>query len=298
MTARLPALCVVLLAVAASPLRAQTARPAGDAALLPPDRFLGSWTRLDNPRVYARADLYGYIDGGAELFFEFGFEQLTQQKYQSGSKQIVVDFYRMADPVAAMGVYLMKCGKETPAPALPDRNTINRYQVMWARDRFFVIVNNVSGAEAGVPDIVKFSSSIAAKLPPSQPLRALVQLPAAGLVKGSVRLIRGPYGLQSVFTLGEGDILQLRGRVTAVAGEYADAARGAWTRIDVAYPTAVGAAAAMANLQANLDAYLTPVSKSPARFVFRDYEKKFGEATVQGALMTLKLHLPTQPQQP
>ncbi len=295
MTRRVPAVLAVLFALAVAPLAAQTARPIGDAALLPPDRFLGSWTRVGNPRVYARADLYGYIDGGAELFFEFGFEQLTQQKYQAGPNQIVVDFYRMADPIAATGIYLMKCGKDTPAPAFSERNTINRYQLMWVRDRFFAIVNSVSGAEAFMPDMVKFSSFIASKLPPARSLPLLAQLPAGGLVPDSVRLIRGPYGLQSVYTLGEGDILQLGGNVTAVAGNYVDSSRGAWTRLDVTYPTAAAATAALANLQDHLDPYLTAVSRSPARLVFSDYEKKFGEATVVGAKLTLRLHLREQP---
>jgi hypothetical protein len=275
---------------------AQPVRPAGDAALLPPDGFMGAWKRPDGPRVYARADLYGYIDGGAELFFEFGFEQLTQQKYQSGASQVVIDFYRMTDPIAATGIYLMKCGKETPAAALGDRNTVNRYQLMFIRDRFFVIVNNVSGAEPLVPEVVKFASFIAAKLPPSPTLTAFSQLPQAGLVRDSLRLIRGPYGLQAVFTLGDGDVLQLGGRVTAVAGNYTDAATGTWTRIDVAYPSPAAASAAMNYLQDHLDPYLTTVSRTPTRLVFRDYEKKFGMVSVQGPRMSVTVRLTQMPQ--
>lgn len=273
-----------------------SARPLGDAALLPPDGALGPWKKIGDPRVFARADLYGYIDGGAELFFEFGFQQLTQQKYQAGANQIVVDFYRMRDPIAATGVYLMKCGNETPAPALADWNTINRYQLMFVRDRFFVIVNNVTGAAAVAPDMEKLASVVASKLPASRPLAELTRLPPSGLVKGSVRLIRGPYGFQAIFTLGEGDILLLDGQITAIAADYADPARGSWTCVEVNYPTATAAASAMANLQARLDSYLTTLSKTPNRLVFRDYEKKFGEATLQGQRLSLTLHLRKQPQ--
>jgi hypothetical protein len=274
------------LAVLAPQAKAQPARAVGDLALLPPDSFIGSWKRSDAPRLCAGRSVY--IDGGAELFFEFGFERLTQQKYQAGPDQVVIDFYRMTDPIAAAGIYLMKCGKETPDPAFRDRHTVNRYQLMFVRDRFFVIVNNVSGAEALAPDVMKFATFVASKLAPSQPLGVFGQLPQAGLVKGSLRLIRGPYGLQAVYTLGDGDILQLGGRITAVAGDYADPAHGTWTEIATSYPSAAVASAAMSFLQGHLDVYLKPISRTPARLVFQDYEKKFGVVTTEGSRLLVR----------
>jgi hypothetical protein len=294
-TIRVSLYASVLVALVVPQVYAPPARPVGDLNLLPPDGFLGTWKRLDSPRVFARDDLYGYIDGGAELFFEFGFERLTQQKYQSGRSQVAIDFYRMTDPTAATGIYLMKCGKETPAAALGDRNTVNRYQLMFVRDRFFVIVNNVSGAEALAPEVVRFASFVASKLPASPPVTVLHQLPQAGLVRDSQRVIRGPYALQSVFTLGDGDILQLGGRVTAVAANYSDADRGSWTRIEVTYPSPAAASAAMAYLQGHLDPYLTAVSKTPARLVFRDFEKKFGVVSIEAARMSVLVRLRDAP---
>lgn len=288
-------LLLALVALAATSGLAQPVRPAGDRALLPPDAFLGEWKAAANPRVFTRADLYGYIDGGAELYFELGFEQLTQQKYENGPDQITVDFYRMADPIAATGVYLAKCGRETPDGRFAERHTVNRYQLMFQRDRYFVIVTNASGNERRAPEVVKVAQFIAAKLPPNPRLAALAQLPQAGLVADSIRLIRGPVGLQSVFTLGEGDILQLGGRLTAVAGDYADPGGGHSTLIEVAYATPAAATAAMAHLQGHLDSYLTIVARTPDRLVFRDYEKKFGVATVAGSRLSIRLHLTEPP---
>ena len=48
-------------------------------------------------------------------------------------------------------------------------------------------------------------------LPDERPADLLSMLPADGLVPGSAILFRGPVGLQSVVTLGEGDILDQRG---------------------------------------------------------------------------------------
>ena len=49
--------------------------------------------------------------------------------------------------------------------------------------------------------------------------------------------------LQALYTLGDGDILQLGGTITAAAGDYKDAA-GAITLIVADYPTPAAATAA------------------------------------------------------
>jgi hypothetical protein len=249
---------------------------------------------VDNLRVFTKADLYGYIDGGAEVFFEFGFDSLTLQKYRSGANQVAVEIYRMADPSAAAGIYLMKRGKETPDASFKERHTLNRHQLMFQRHRYYVTINNLSGGDKAGPDLLKFGTLVAGKLPPATPAPELKRLPAAGLVAGSARLFRGPFGLQALYTLGEGDILQLGNRVMGVAGDYKDSG-GTSTRLLVEYPDAATAKKAFAHLQANLDQYLKPSEKTAARLVFKDYESKFGVATLVGRRLEIRLHLAKLP---
>jgi hypothetical protein len=63
----------------------------------------------------------------------------------------------------------------------------------------------------------------------------------------------------------------------------------------VPYPSAAVANAAFTNLQKNLDKYLKPATSTTTRLVFKDYENKFGVATVSGSTLALRLHLGKQP---
>jgi hypothetical protein len=267
---------------------------ADDTALLPPDGFAAGWKRAAPPKRFAQADLYGYIDGGAELFLEYGFEELTVQKYRNGADEFAIEAYRMTDPAAAAGIYLMKAGKETPGPGFRERHTANKYQLMFCRNRYFVIVNNLAGKEAFAPVQVKFASYIAAKLPAPSALADLQLLPRAGLVPGSARLVRGAYGLQSVFTLGDGDILMLERKLTAAAGNY-KSATGDYTLIVASYADAAQAKRAFDHLQKTLDRYLKVVEQKPDRFVFEDYSKKYGVVTVTGRRLEAKVKLAQRP---
>jgi hypothetical protein len=262
---------------------------------MPAESAVAAWKKTGNLRVFTTADLYGYIDGGAELFLELGFEQLTLQKYRNGSNEFAVEIYRMTDPAAATGTYLMKRGKESPDAAFKARHTINRHQLMFVRDRYYVTVNNLSGADQMQASLIAFGSAVTAKLPADRVPAELKALPAQGLVPGSERLVRGPFGLQTLYTLGEDDILLLGGKIVGVAGDYTNGAART-TIVVVTYPDAAAAKRAFANVLRKLDKYLKPVGTTAASLVFKDYENKFGMVTVSGPTLEVRLHLPKAPQ--
>jgi hypothetical protein len=289
---RIGSIALVLLLATAGAAPAQ--KPAGDAGLLPADGFSGAWKKNGPMRVFTSADLYGHINGGAEAFLEIGFEQLTVQKYRDGANELTVEIYRMTDPTAARGIYLARCGKETPDPALKERHTASRQQILLQRNRFYLVLYNTAGGAANAPMLVKAAQAIVPGMPADAQVPALSLLPQAGLVPGSARIVRGPVSLQALYTLGDGDILRLGGTITGAAGDYKDAA-GASTRIVVDYPTAAAAGAALTHLKANLDAYLKPAAATSSRLVFQDYEKKFGVATVTGKRLEVRLHLTKPP---
>jgi hypothetical protein len=286
-------LAVVALALL-HPALARAQKAAGDASLLPADGFSGTWKKNGPARVFTSADLYGHINGGAEAFLELGFEQLTVQKYRDGANELTVEIYRMADPTAARGIYLARCGKESPDPALKERHTASRQQILLQRHRYYLVLYNTAGGPANAPMLVKAAQAIAAKMPADAPVPVLDVLPAAGLVPGSARVIRGPVSLQALYTLGDGDILQLGGKITGAAGDYKDAA-GATTLIVVDYPAPAAAAAALKHLKANLDTYLKPTASTGGFLVFQDYEKKYGVVTVAGRRLQVRLHLAKPP---
>jgi len=179
--------CLLLIGGAAFPVQATE-----NTAQLPGDGFLGVWQPVGPPRVFNGAQLYDYIDGGAEIFYELGFERVTVQRYRADADEIAVELYAMRDPVAALGVYLAKCGQETPASGFADRHTAGRHQLMLARDRYFLVVDNLSGKASRAAALVDCAREIVRSLPETALPAVFAALPKTGLVDGSERVIRGP----------------------------------------------------------------------------------------------------------
>jgi len=287
----LAALGLAVWAAAAPPPAAQA-----DRSLLPPDGFQGAWRRSDDARVYSGQELYQLIDGGAEIFYELGFERVTTQIYRSGDDEVGVELYRFQDPAAALGIYLARCGAEAPAAGLDDRHTAGRHQLLLVRERFFLVVDNLSGRAERAADLVRFARAIASRLPAGRDVGLLDLLPRPGRVPGSERLIRGPLGLQSFIQLGEGDVLQLGGRVTAVAARYTEEdSKGSHFLLLAPYADEPAAAQAFRYVATHLDPELHLLASDASRLVLQDYAQRFAVIALCGARLELTLGLARSP---
>lgn len=123
----------LLLAVAVS---AQEPVPA-----IGPDDMPGAM--IARVATYEGKALYGYIDGGAELYFEYGFRRAVVQDILRNSRFVHLEVYEMASPEGAAGIFSVSsqgCSREFWKFACA-----SRFQVQTARGRFFVRAANASG---------------------------------------------------------------------------------------------------------------------------------------------------------
>jgi hypothetical protein len=261
----------------------------------PGDNFYPGWQRSGVREKYEPAGLYNVIDGGAELFLEMGFIDLQVQKYACSSSEITVEAYRMENEAAAMGIYLLKCSRETPLPGIAGRHSGDRFQIVLLKGNYFIFINNFSGREDLLPVMTALAKQISAAIPAGAPVRELDILPAANQVPGTALLLRGPYSLQSVYTLGMGDILLLGGKTFAAAAVYREASGPSYTMIVAPYADAALASTTFANLRRNLDHYLQVLGGGADFFNFKDFQNYFGRAEIRGEKIIILVKLAQQP---
>ncbi|MFZ5515188.1 MAG: DUF6599 family protein [Candidatus Zhuqueibacterota bacterium] len=262
---------------------------------LPGNDVVPGWSKSGSLLRFPKEDLFNHINGGAELFLEFGFVELQVQPYQNGSHEIVLEAYQMECPEAALGIYLMKCGKETPLEEIAARNSGNTYQVIFVQGDYFIQLNNFDGDDAFRPVLVALAQAMLSNIPETPPVDLLRHLPKFNLVPGSELIIRGMYGLQPIFTFGEGDILQLQGRNYGVVGDYIDDQGKEFTQIITLHADSIEAKRTFEHLRTNLDPYLEILETSERAFTFKDFKQQFGLAECAGSRIHLMIHLHDEP---
>jgi len=263
--------------------------------LLPPDGFMEDWVKLKKSLRFERDGLFGYINGAAELFLEFGFEELLVQNYGHGADEIGIEIYRMESSNAALGLYLMKCGREEPLGGLPFRHTGDRFQLIITKSHYFLLVNNFKGREVLVPVMIEMARQTLEKIQDTGSSQLLSLLPERDRIAGSERIFRGPYSLEPIYSFGEGDILSLKGRIFGVAANYKGQREKALTRIIIPYTDDGQASDACNSLLLRLDTSIQVINRSANKFSFKDSLGRIGSVIVDGNILEIQIDPPDHP---
>ncbi|MDH4272698.1 MAG: hypothetical protein OEW18_12070 [Candidatus Aminicenantes bacterium] len=262
---------------------------------LPGDGFFPGWKKAGPGRIFVRTDLFNYIDGGADLFLEFGFEKLAVQRYARGPAELVLEIYRMQNPEAALGIYLMKRGGAESAVEPFELSHSDKYQRLLLQGNCLVSVNNPDGSEALLPTMDALAVGTLASIPKQEAKDFFAMLPGEKRLAGTERLIRGRVGLQSIYTFGEGDILLLRGRIFGVAADYRDDEGGTYARLAIPYPDDVSAREAWRNFRKEHDPYIRILASSEGAVTFSDFRGKFGVVEIKGRRLDIRVNLAKAP---
>ena len=267
----------------------------GSQVIIPQDDFASDWKRSGKPSTFIKVDLFNHIDGGAELFIEYGFEKLLVQRYTLGKSELTLEIYEMESPEAALGIYLMKSGPETPVAGIHARNSGEKSQLTILKSKYFVYVNNFDGDARNLPAMVALAN-IALESIREVPTEGLLgQLPKEAQVGRSQRLIRGPVALQPFYTFGEGDIFQLQGKIFGVLADYRGEGDALYTWLIIPFPDQKQALSVYENLRANLDPYLKILSTRANGFVFVDFKRKYGVVELIGSKLDIRFNLASVP---
>ena len=266
-----------------------------NALTLPDDNFISGWTKPAKPLVYNRESLSDYNDGDAEVFLELGFQQLQVQQYKNGNAEVDLEAYEFASANGALGIYLMKCGKEAPAADIGARNTVSQTQLLAAKGNCFIQVMNYTDDKKAIAVMTKLAQQALANLSATDTTTVLLQLPKAQMLPGSEHVFCGPLSQQVFYRLGKGDALLLQNKTFGGAATYADADRNTHILVIVPYPDAASAQSAFANLQKNLDPSLQVFGKTPTGFAFKDRQAKYAAVELKDNVIELQLNLARKP---
>ena len=115
--------------------------------------------KINRSEFYDGSSLWGYIDGGADLYLEYGFDRLSAQEIQDGGSKYRVDIYKMNSPEAAYGIFSVssfKCSQQS----VSEFSCVTPYQVLAAKGKYFISVVN----EKGTADEQKFTKAVVNKI--------------------------------------------------------------------------------------------------------------------------------------
>jgi hypothetical protein len=188
--------------------------------LLPINKEVSPWQKSESALVYKGKKLYEYINGGAEIYYEYGFIQVITQRYINEDESLNVDIYEMNNPKAAFGIYSIQRDPKMTALNFGDDGTKFDYHVTFWQDRYCVTITGYKSNAITKKALIQLVEVISKKIKKTANEPDLLDyLPKEYILPRSTGYLAGLLGLNTQFYLGQRNILGLNGE--SVEGVFA-----------------------------------------------------------------------------
>lgn len=169
--------------------------------LFPKNTELRNCKIADEVRVFKGDELFTYIDGGAEIFMEYGFKQVATANYSDkNNNQFQVEIYEMTDSAAAYGAYTFYLNGEGKSfNAGTEGAFIDYYAAFWKGNFLTVITTSVYN-DSLAQVFQELATLINNKITSTSlsPLM-ITNIRKYGITNGYIKYLKGNVGLSNVY---------------------------------------------------------------------------------------------------
>jgi hypothetical protein len=135
---------------------------AGEIPQIEKDDFADVSIRTNN--VYDGNALWGYMNGAADLYLEYGFSALRVQELVVDGIDLKLEIYQMENPEAAFGIFSIKRFRCTETGLYIIHDCLTGYQYQAAMGHFYLSLINFSGNAGAVETTKRIAAALTKKI--------------------------------------------------------------------------------------------------------------------------------------
>lgn len=167
--------------------------------LLLPAFLIAQEVEVKRERVFTGSGLYGFMNGGAEQFLEYGVSRLVVRDVVYEGQEYTIEIYDMPTPEDAFGIYSLHVFRCQRADTLGCIDCLSPYQLQAVAGNKYVSVVFPSGSAAArsrVDELIRHYLPMDGNDNPQIP----ELLAALSPYSGNLKFLRGPIGISGVST--------------------------------------------------------------------------------------------------
>jgi hypothetical protein len=209
----------VLLLMAAGAAAQQD--PVDLSGYLPASDEVAGWTLSDAPKNYRGDKLFVMINGGADIYHEYGFTQVLSAEYADVlGKSITLEIYEMESPAAAFGIYTFKIGVGGKTLAIGQEALLEDYYLNFWKGNLLVTVTGLDSEEDNVQGVVALAKAVDARIAKTGERPELAGLLLREpLVFSHPKYIRGSLGVMNSYIFERDNIFRVREGMIGAVGD-------------------------------------------------------------------------------
>jgi len=192
----------------------------GQEISMPSEAGAWKWDRME--MKYDPKTVFKYMDGAAELYLAYGFQNLTVRRFEkSNQPPLIVELYEMASSEDAYGVFSFEHQDEEVG--IGQGSEFGGGLLRFWKGKYFASIYAEGEGTEVESGILEIGRAVADSIPVTGPAPKLVgMIPEKnlGLVDKSVRYIRSHVLLNQRFFIAQQNILNLNRNAEAVLAQY------------------------------------------------------------------------------
>jgi hypothetical protein len=201
------------------------------ARLLPEPSEVGA--SRSGEQKYFSSDLYEYIDGGADVYLDYGLVVMVHREYKASSTDLTLDIYNMGAQSNAFGIYAAESSPDYHFLPIGTEGYGTNEILNFFQDEFYVKLSAFSDKEKTGPVLERLARAVSRRIGPSEPMPEFLSLfPPQNLVSHSCKFVKkSPLGhdflapaIMAAYAFGE--------KQTSLVISRAPDAKGAAQRVD------------------------------------------------------------------
>ncbi len=180
------------------------------------------WEKTENDSYYNEESLFNYINGGAELYISYGFNNVISRRYsRNGNSQIAVEIFDMGNSINAYGVFTHV--REEMDESYGQGSQLYEDAILFWKYRYYVSVVSLDGSEDAQLTIKNIAEYIDDSISETGELPGVLRvIPERGLVDESVLYFHHPAWINSLYYISDENILNIDNQTGCILARYGD----------------------------------------------------------------------------
>jgi len=187
---------------------------------LPSTGEVGDWQRDGSPQEYRGEGLYEYINGGAEIYHDYGFKQVVVQDFKNkNGKAISLEIFEMEDAESAFGIFTFKTSTGDKNVPLGSDGQLSDYYLNFWKGNLLVTITGFNEDKETIEGLQELARAVDAKIKVKEEKRPHLAsvLPKEGLLPTSIKYFQGNLGLYNSYPFFTKDVFHLK---EGIKGDY------------------------------------------------------------------------------
>ena len=213
--------------------------------LVPTLADLNGWKMTSEPEVFIGDNLFDLIDGGADLYLEYGFDRVISAHYADPSlNNIQVEIYEMIDASSAYGIFSITQQTLEWSNQYGNLSTVNQDYISFWKSKYYVILSWSSRQHLDEPLLAKLANMIGQKIPDEGNYPNLMQSFQEADPGKKVIYLKGNLALSNFYYFDYKDIFKIQEALAYALGDC--------NRIIIKYPDQSKAIEILANARQSM----------------------------------------------